>query len=737
MAIQQLGLNAYEESTPKKGADNEELLEEIRTRYAYAEEAWREIYKERRIDLKYISGDPWSAEDRKARKDAQRPCISHDELSQYVNQAINNLRQNKRGIKIDPDGSGADEQTAELEQDLVRTIEYRSNAQSAYITAYQAQLEGSLGFFRIGRKYAENENLTAENFDHQELTVQNIQNAEVVLYDPDTKQADWSDANYCFVLDPLSKDEFKRRYPKAEIRDFTNEHLTIAKDWLGNETVLVAEYWKVTTTQTRQYLLDSGAIVDKLAPGVVAKSERLKKSRSITQYVTNGIEILGSTPEPGITLPIIPVVGKEMYVDENGVSKRMIMSLVRLARDPQMSLAYLVTQELEEAGLSPKVPWLGYVGQFETDSETWTNLTKIPAAMAQADPVPDGSSGNVLPLPTRVPFTPNFQAYEIAKDSARRAIQAAMGISSLPTAAQRDNQKSGVAIERIQTAQDVGSFHFLDNFDRSLMMAGRVMDERMDVVYGQTDREMVLAKADDKHRKVKLNTEAPYMDEASGKTVHFPVGKGSHSITVSAAPSYASQREAVGNFLDQLISNLKNLPVAPPQAAKILAMAIQMKELGPKGDQIADIISPPAQPGQEQQAMQQMQAQHAQLVEVTQKMTGEIQKLQLEKAGHVIQGQMDMAIEKMKIEAQIAAAEINTKAQNLSERMQFVEDAWKQLHGQAADAALQASDQAHQQGMQQSQQGADADSQQSQQDAAADSQQSSQDAAAEQQQPAD
>jgi hypothetical protein len=43
-----------------------------------------------------------------------------------------------------------------------------------------------------------------------------------------------------------------------------------------------------------------------------------------------------------------------------------------------------------------------------------------------------------LPLPRRQAFTPNFQEYEIAKDSCRLAIQAAMGISPLPTAAQRD-----------------------------------------------------------------------------------------------------------------------------------------------------------------------------------------------------------------------------------------------------------------------------------------------------------
>jgi hypothetical protein len=43
-----------------------------------------------------------------------------------------------------------------------------------------------------------------------------------------------------------------------------------------------------------------------------------------------------------------------------------------------------------------------------------------------------------------------------------------MGISRLPTAAQRDNEKSGIAIERIQTSQVLGSYHFTAGYERAL-----------------------------------------------------------------------------------------------------------------------------------------------------------------------------------------------------------------------------------------------------------------------------
>src|SRR6516225_3680106 len=129
-----------EDHKPTESGD-EALLREIRDRYKYASDAWEEIRKERQTDMRYICGDPWDANDRKARADAGRPCVNHDELNQYVNQAVNNLRQNKRGIKVEPSGNGADGNSAELRQDLIRTIEYRNKAQGAYLRAAQDMRE--------------------------------------------------------------------------------------------------------------------------------------------------------------------------------------------------------------------------------------------------------------------------------------------------------------------------------------------------------------------------------------------------------------------------------------------------------------------------------------------------------------------------------------------------------------------------------------------------------------------
>jgi hypothetical protein len=696
---------------------DDELLIEIRDRYKAYDSAWADIRKERNLDVKYISGDPWDPHDRKAREDAKRPCINHDELSQYINQTVNTMRQNKRGIKVDPRGEGSSDQTATLRQDLIRTIEYDSDAPSIYAKAYQDMVEGSYAFFRITRRYVTDQygefdgdpqaaiQRQASNkalFD-QHVVVRPIANPNSVLFYPYCKEPDWSDAEDCFVLERVPRNRFKQRWPKAQIVDFSRDMRSAAADWIFEDDLLTAEYWRLEYKKRTVYLLANGEVLDRPKGNYV--DEREIREKSVMQYVTNGVEILERKEELGTILPIIPMIGLERYLDDTGVSKRVLFSLVRLARDPQMSLAYLNSQQTEEAGLTPKTPFLGYKGQFDSNREMWKNVTKIPYGFLEAD-IPDNwPAGQVPPLPTRVPFTPNFTAYEVAKDSCRRAVQAAMGIMPMPTAAQRQNEKSGVALQRIQEEESLGSYHFVDGYDRALRLAGRVIDQWIPAVYSREGRTIHLRTAKQEYRQATLNTLQPYQDAKTGKPAHYPVEEVDHSISISSGPSDASQRDAVSDFLDNLIGQLPKLPIAPPQAAQLLSIAIKMKDLGPMGDEMAEIISPSGD-GQSMQQLQQAQSQLQQQGVLIQQLQAELQKLTLEKQAKVVEGEYKMmterlraqsalVVEKLKVDAQLASAEVQTKSQILSERMAAVEELYKMAHQQLDDHSARMSEQAH------------------------------------------
>jgi hypothetical protein len=681
--------------SPRNVPDSEAtLIREIREDYRYFLDFWRDIREEGGKDIQYVKGDPWPANDKREREAAGRPALVTDELGQYLGQANNNLRQNKRAVQVNPKGAGATDKDAERRAAIIRGIEYQSNAQAAYTTGFEQCTESSFGVWRIVNEYVNQAN------DDTEPRIKRIANQFTVLFDPNAKEADRSDQNRCFVTDKLRTSEFAERFPDARKVSFDEGDRTSASDWFQGENIVIAEYWKRTKVKSEKK---------------TTKGRSLDKYK-VTQYITNGLEILETNEWPGSWIPIIGVFGKEFYTFDGGQSRLIMMSMIRKARDPQMMLNYLASQQAEEAGMSPRTPFTGYEGEFSgADAESWKTANKIPrSTLTITMPTWWKETWGPPPLPGRLPFIPNFQGYEQAMEGWRRRTQASMGQSPLPTSAQRQNEKSGIALEKIQTQLAIGAFNFTDNFDRSLMNTGRQLNELIDVTMdtpryvssrGKDDTHSLMAVMQQEHLDQGQTPEGLDLD----KDDYLITGRGEYDVTISTGPNSDSQRDEAGKFLDNLISNLQQLPPPGSPPAKILALAIKLKALGPIGDEIADVLDPEQEediPPQAKLAIQKMQQENQALNAYAQQKEAENQKLEFEKQAKILDNQQKLDIEKLKIEAQIATAEINTKAQSQSEREAFVQDIAKQvmdqLHQQQMtqmqqghEVATQAADQAH------------------------------------------
>lgn len=673
------------EDTEKLSGESrtDRLLREIREDYTYFRDYWRKNYEEAKIDLRYIAGDPWEPEDRRAREDNGRPVVCPDELSQYIKRAVNNLRQNKRAIAVKPEGGDASDADAEKRSAIIRRIEYDSKAQAAYTNAFSSAIKCGFGFFRVTTRLVDKDG-------NVEPCIKIINNPLSVLIDPDAKEADYSDMKRCFVLDTMRKTDFARKYPKAQKRSFTPDDASVAPGWFQGENILVAEYWRVDN-----YDGD-------------------RDDWKVMQYVTNGLEILEEHDWPGSSISIIPVLGEENFVPQGEQMERMFFSMIRRARGSQMMLAYIASQEAEEYGMAPRAPFVGYAGQFETDKEAWDTLNKVPRAYVQVDPTIDQASGQLLPLPTRPAFIPNAQAYEIGKESWRRSVQSSMGITPLPTAAQRNNEKSGVALQRIEAQQDIGTFDFTDNFNRSLENAGRQINELITRTM-DTARQVGIRQPDDTHALMHVvpSGEVPPTDVKPEEV--FDPTRGEYGVTISTGPSFQSQREEASAFVDLLVQELAQLPVPPQIKAQLLSKAIILKNLGPIGDEIAKLLNPQGEgepiPPQAQQAIGQLQQQLQALNQACQEYEKQIQQLKFEKQAKLVDKQAEFNIRKMEIEADLAKAEITTKAQDVSERLAFVEDMMKQLMSQDHERSMQEAASQQQQAMAQQQMDAQAQQQ--------------------------
>lgn len=665
----------------------EKLLKQIRDAYKYFLQYWRENREQSEIDMQYANCQGWTTKDLEERKG--RPSLWPDELSQYVKQVNNNARQNPTEIVVKPKGEGATDEDAERREAIIRGIQYSSSAQAAYTTAIESAAWSAFGAYRIINEVVNHGNA------NQQPRIKRIPNAMTVLWDPHALEADFSDQKKCFVLDIIRKDDFAEKYPDAKKQSFSAEDQRVAPEWLQGETLLLAEYWKVTKTK-----------------GEGNKKKALPHC-TVTQYITNGVEILETNEWPGSWIPIIGVFGEELYVTDGGQSKRMFLSLIRRARDPQKKLAYIDSQETEEFGMSPRTPFVGYAGTFKDWETVWSVIHKVPFAFAEVQIPNDWQpQWGPPPVPTRPQFIPNAAAYEVARESARRSIQAAMGLTPLPTAAQRQNEKSGVALDRIQNQEAVGSYHIIDNSHRALENCGRQLNELVTLLF-DTPRQVGVRQEDGSHEL--LNVLQEDQDPIPGKEGedYLVTDRGEFDVTISEGASKQSQRDAQSDFADLMVEELPKIAqmLPPGVMAKVMAAAVKLKNIGPQGDALVELLDPPNQgqptPEQLQQTIQQLKAQLDEAGVL-------VQKYEQERAGKIIESQTKLQIAKDKnfTEAQqfeieqlvkLEVAEISTKAQVAQQRADILKEIVLEMHGAAHELGLQKDQQGHEQTMGQQQ----------------------------------
>lgn len=673
-------------------SEQEAVVARLTGQYDYASTEWQEIRREGAIDMRCVGGDPWDPKERNLRREAKRPCLSLDELGQYVNQLINEVRQHKRSIKVTPIGAGSNDGIARLRENLIRQIEYRSNAQIAYTTGFENAVQRSYGFWRVLAQYE-----SPRSF-HQELVIKPIENPDCFTPDPDGLSPVGQDWKYAFYHEWWNIKDFTRRWPDAKVKGVDKGAERDAPRWWRKDRIQIAEYWAIEPDEREllQLELPDGTLAEVFADELrlPADDENPEKARRwmrrfgqlyalysngqagvinrraveypyVCQYMTNGTELLPPNPERpkqlknpwrGTTLPFIGCYGKILWIDETAGrksagevvqedgsgSRRKILSLPRLARDPYMLYCYYRTSEAELVGMTPKFPYFWYEGSL--DPEQQQNLAKSlhePVAGIKVKPNADGwpLSAGPMPFPARQPYEPPIAALEMGAEAARRAIQAAMGIMPLPTQAQRQNEKSGVALERIKTTSQQGSFHFVDHYEMAITRTGAILDELLPHYY-DASRDVTVRDAKDEVTTVRINDPQANAGKDYGDGP-LMLSDDAHDVTLSTGPSYESEREAATDFADNLVGAIQNIAgiIGAPQAAQLLSLTVKLKNLGPIGDEIAKMLSPMEAGPDDPMVLKQQLMQAQQMVQALQQELRHAQQIietkQIETAGKV------------------------------------------------------------------------------------------------------
>ena len=731
-------------------------MRELQARWDYAKNQWSPIQAEGAIDIQYLLGQTWDTNDKIQRKG--RLSLEFDQLNQYRNQLVNSIRQNPIAIKVTPEGNGANDKTATVRADRIRQIEYLSNAQEAYTAAFEGATDRSYGYARI---IAEREPAVISKM---RLRIRSVPNPDQVLPDPDAQSITGADWKYLFYVYDMSREEFQRDYPDATFKawsDLSESDVAGAKDWQKVDRVQVAEYWIVEVeTATLVRIGDAQNYRDvwkdrrtpaQMALPIIDEEERDDRP-VVSMYLTNGVELLAKAGKPkrtewkGSRIPFKACYGRIVYTTNDTSSApgaatpgptKTILSYHRLARSAQKYYNYLKSYEGERFKQNGLVPYRAYEGTLTPE-----NLALLEQSFYQPVPVvfskakTDATGDQLLPLPERDLGMLDVAGLEIASEAARRDIANAMGRSSLGDP-RRGNARvdSGIGLQELQKSGDVGSYHLVDAYKALVSAIGEDLEELLEF-YDDTAGEISTRTASGKVAMVPVNN--------PNDPNSVDMSAGTHATTVSTGTEIDSERMEASQFAVAIISNPLFDKILGALAPKFLALAIKLKNIGPIGDEMAEMLNPRDQtdPKAAAQHLQAAMSQLQQAQAVMQKMHGIIESKQQElDAKQKIADQQD-ATERYKIQtetdvrirvAEIGFASATTVADikaDLAHTQTLMQTQLQTVQG-LIDAHQAQLDRMQETGLAMAGHAAAAQSQTSAQGAAADSQQSAQDASAE------
>ena len=546
-----------------------EILSTMRSRLMMAISAYGDSREDELDDLRFLAGSSdnnwqWPADVLSTRGSVQgqtinaRPCLTINKLPQHVRQVTNEQRQNRPSGKVIPADDKGDVEVAEIFDGIVRHIEYISDADVAYDTACDCQVAYGEGYIRVLTEYCKE-----DSFD-QDLRIGRVRNAFSIYMDPTIQDPCGSDAEWCFITEDVTKQEYERLFPDAEpISSIMSQGVgdQSLSQWLSQDTVRIAEYFYYKHVDATLNLYHgnvsafAGSPEDKQMAqmGMKPIKTRTVDRKKVMWVKTNGFEILEEREWAGKWIPVIRVVGNEFEVD----GQVYISGLVRNAKDAQRMYNYWVSQEAEMLALAPKAPFIGYGGQFEGYENQWktANTTNWPYLEVNPD-VTDGA-GSPLPLPQRA-LPPMAQTGLIqAKMGASDDIKSTTGQYDSSLGA-TSNERSGRAILAREKQGDTGTYHYVDNLSRAIRYVTRQLVDMIPKIY-DTERIARIVGLDGEVKQVKIN---PDQQESVKKIVDqngillekiYNPSVGTYDVCVTTGPSYMTKRQESLDAMSQLL----------------------------------------------------------------------------------------------------------------------------------------------------------------------------------------
>lgn len=616
------------------------------------DEAWKadeDNRTEALDDLNFLAGNQWDSAALAERALARRPAVTINKLAPAVRQVTNDMRLNPTSITYMPVDDEGDIEKAEIFEGLTRQIEYASLATLVYAHAFECSAGIGIGHFRITTAYSQ------DSVTDQEIYLKRIMNPLAVVWDPAAVEIDRSDAMHCFVTELMPRRVFKKKYPKASETDFPHFDQGSALFWRTDDSIRVAEFWHKEPYERTLALMLDGSTVDitdvrkadrKFLP---IEHERTFTDYRVKQYLISGSEILsGPNDWAGKHIPIVPVIGDEIAIDETIVRQ----GIIRSAKPSQRMYNYTRSSQAELIGQAPRAPYLVTPAMIAGHEGIWNTSNTNPRQWLPYNPDPKAPQGRPVREQPPQASTALWQEAQIASED----IKSTTGIHDASLGAP-SNETSGRAIIARQREGDVGSYHYFDNFKAAIKRAGDILVDLIPKIYDAPRTVRIIGKEEAEPSFVQVNQPA-FDTEQYVETVLNDLSVGRFDVRVTAGPSFSTQREEAR---EGMLAATQANPALWQVAGDLLVEAFDW----PKAKEIAERLKrtiPPQITGDEE-AMAQQQPPPDPIQEAMGRLAVEREAAAVEKDKTTAALNMAKA-EQIAVETQLAPVKVEIEADN-------------------------------------------------------------------------
>lgn len=665
-----------EAQSGEKRINAKDLLARIHRRVKIMMEADEDNRRNAIEDLKFlhIPGYQWDETTKKERGN-DRVMYEFNKLRVTVKRIINDMRANRPAGKVRAVEDG-DKSTANVLEGLIRNIWNVADGDTVIDYAAEYQVGCGMGAWRITTDYADD-----EAFD-QTIGVDPILNPLCLYADPAAQDFLKRDAEDWFLLDKVSEETYKARWPKAQVIDFDADvEFDDDDEWKEDGKVRIGEYWWKQPYDKTILLLSNGETVDastvtpeQLAEaGIQVVKQREVRCYKILMCIASGNAILeGPTEWAGSQFPFVPVYGDFIVID----GKKYWSGLTRYAKDAQRSYNYSRTNAIESVALAPQAKFWATAKQAEGLTASWAEANKknFPFQLYNADPVAPGPPQRMGGADVPVALV---QEMQISSED----IKAVTGIYDASLGAQ-SNETSGRAINARQRQGEIATFNYMDNMAKGIRRTWEILIDLAPKIY-DTARTVRILGVDGAEDYAKVNTFVTDPQTGEQQALN-DLSRGKYDVTVTVGPSFATLRQEAAEAYGEIAARDPNVMMA---AGDLVFKAMDL----PYAEQIAEryqaLLPPPIQqmlgkgkamPPEVQSAMAQVD----QAMQLVQQKAQLVQAAEQELRDLQAQAQGDAA------SAKLAQAQLRSQQIELQAREQELANAVKEFDNQRKLLAL-------------------------------------------------